>query len=324
MLMRWPDLNLRGSRGGSGIFLSLGLGLILAASGCSVKRMAINQLGNALAGSGTTFAADDDPELVKGAVPFSLKLIESILAESPRHEGLLLAACSGFTQYGYAFVKQESDELEDKDLAASTAMRVRARRLFLRARGYGLRALAVRSPGIEERLRSDPKGAVRSMEKRDVALLYWTAASWGAAISVSKDDPALVSDQLVVEALIDRALELDETFDRGGIHSLLIGYEMVRQGGSGDRAERARWHFQRTVELTQGRAAAPYVSLAESVALEKQDRAEFESLLKKALAIDADAWPEIRLANLIAQRRARWLLERMDELFLAVPKDNSK
>ena len=306
------------------MFLSLGLGLVLFACGCSVKRMAINQLGNALAGSGTTFASDDDPELVKGAVPFSLKLIESLLAESPRHEGLLLAACSGFTQYGYAFVKQESDELEDKDLAASTAMRVRARRLFLRARGYGLRALVVRSPGIDERLRSDPKGAVRSMEKRDVALLYWTAASWGAAISVSKDDPALVSDQLVVEALIDRALELDETFDRGGIHSLLISYEMVRQGGSGDRAERARRHFQRTVELTQGRAAAPYVSLAESVALEKQDRTEFESLLKKALAIDADAWPEIRLANLIAQRRARWLLERMDELFLTAPKDNAK
>ena len=78
------------------------------------------------------------------------------------------------------------------------------------------------------------------------------------------------------------------------------------------------------VAHAQGRAAAPYVSLAESVALEKQDRAEFESLLKKALAIDADAWPEIRLANLIAQRRARWLLERMDELFLAVPKENSK
>ena len=71
------------------------------------------------------------------------------------------------------------------------------------------------------------------MEKRDVALLYWTAASWGAAISVSKDDPALVSDQLVVEALIDRALELDETFDRGGIHSLLISYEMVRAVKSG-------------------------------------------------------------------------------------------
>ena len=93
----------------------------VAVAGCSVRKFAINKLGDALSGSGTTFASDDDPELVKSAVPFSLKLIESLLAESPRHEGLLLAACSGFTQYGYAFVKQESDEMEDKDLATSEA-----------------------------------------------------------------------------------------------------------------------------------------------------------------------------------------------------------
>jgi hypothetical protein len=65
-------------------------------SGCSVKRMAVNKVGDALAGGGTTFASDDDPELVKAAVPFSLKLMESLLNESPRHEGLLLAASSGF------------------------------------------------------------------------------------------------------------------------------------------------------------------------------------------------------------------------------------
>ena len=68
------------------------VGLAVVGSGCSVKRMAVNKVGNALAGSGTTFASDDDPELVKAAVPFSLKLMESLLNESPRHEGLLLAA----------------------------------------------------------------------------------------------------------------------------------------------------------------------------------------------------------------------------------------
>jgi predicted anti-sigma-YlaC factor YlaD len=47
-----------------------------------------------------------------------------------------------------------------------------------------------------------------------------------------------------------------------------------------------------------------------------QNRAEFKSLLEKALAIDADAHPSDRLANLVAQRRARWLLSRIDELFL--------
>src|ERR1044071_3800103 len=118
------------------------------ASGCSIRRMAVNRLGDALAGGGTTFASDDDPELVKAAVPFSLKLMESLLAENPRHKGLLFATASGFTQYAYAFVQQDADEMEDKDLAAATAMRARARKLYLRARDYGLRGLETWDGGI--------------------------------------------------------------------------------------------------------------------------------------------------------------------------------
>ena len=81
----------------------------LLATGCSVRRFAVNRVGDALAGSGTTFASDDDPDLIQAAVPFSLKLIESLLAESPRHRGLLFAACSNFTQYSYAFVAEDAD-----------------------------------------------------------------------------------------------------------------------------------------------------------------------------------------------------------------------
>ena len=75
----------------------------LALPGCSIKKMAINSLGNALAEAGDTYGADEDPELVAAAIPFGLKTIESLLAEAPRHEGLLYAAVSGFTQYAYAF-----------------------------------------------------------------------------------------------------------------------------------------------------------------------------------------------------------------------------
>lgn len=297
----------------TGSWLVLAMALL---SGCSIKKLAINKLGDALSGSGTAFASDDDPELVKAAVPFSLKLIESLLAESPRHEGLLLAACSGFTQYSYAFVNQDADELEDSDLAAATKMRARARRLYLRARGYGLRGLEVRHSGFEQRLRKEPKTAVKVATVDDVPLLFWTAAAWGSAISLSKDNPALVSDQPVVEALLDRALELDEDFDGGAIHGVLISYEMARQGLQGDPALRSKKHFDRAMELSQGKLASPLVSYAESVSVEKQNRAEFKALLEKALAIDPDAAPESRLLNLVAQRRARWLLGRVDDLFI--------
>src|SRR5213594_50551 len=95
-----------------------GLILCFAGSGCSIRRYALNEAADALAARGSTIASDDDPELIKAAAPFSLKLMESFLAEDPRHSGLLAAAASGFTQYAYAFVREDADETEPRDLAA--------------------------------------------------------------------------------------------------------------------------------------------------------------------------------------------------------------
>jgi predicted anti-sigma-YlaC factor YlaD len=301
------------------LILACFLSLLLA--GCSIRRFAVNKVGDALAGGGTAFASDDDPELVKAAAPFSLKLMESLLDESPRHKGLLLATASGFTQYAYAFVQQDADELEEKDIRAAAELRARARRLYLRARNYGLRGLEVGHAGLQKALDSSPKTAVALAGAKDVPLLYWTAVSWAGAISVSKDNPALIADLPKVEALIDRALELNETFDHGAIHTFLITYEMSRTGATGDPAERSRKHFERALELSNGQMAGPLVSFAEAVSVQRQDLAEFKSLLQRALAIDADAKPEWRLTNLVLQRRARWLLAHTDDLFLKSDQD---
>lgn len=300
----------------SALFLLVALSLSTL-PGCSVRKIAVNKIGDALAKSGDTFASDNDPELVKGALPFSLKLIESLLAEAPRHRGLLFAASSDFTQYAYAFVKEEADETEPQNFALATEMRARARNLFLRARDYGVRGLEIKHPNFGVMLNKDPQTAVRSAKAKDVPLLYWTAASWGLAITLSKNDPAMISDQPIVEALIDRALELNEAFDQGAIHSFLISYEPARQGAAGDPLDRARKHFERAMQLSGGFQAGPLVSLAESVAIAKQDRKEFQSLLERALAIDVNIRPQYRLANLVMQRRARWLLSRIDDLFLS-------
>ena len=299
-------------------------GLAVVGSGCSVKRAAVNKVGDALAGSGTTFASDDDPELIKAAVPFSLKLMESLLSESPRHEELLLATASGFTEYSYAFIQQDADETEDKDLAAAEELRARARRMYLRARNYGLRGLEVRHSGFEKAVRADPKQAVRVATKKDVPRLYWTALAWAGAISLSKDNPDLIAEQPIVEAMMDRALALDEAFDYGAIHTFMITYEMSRPGGTGDLAARSRQHYERAVALSGGQQAGPMVSFAEAVCVQKQDAKQFESLLHQALAINPDARPEWRLANLIMQRRAKWLLSRTDQLFLLSGPADSK
>src|SRR5712692_4985100 len=291
---------------------------LLMVNGCSVKKFAINKLGDSLANSGTTFASDNDPEFVGQAVPFSLKLIEGLLAESPKHRGLLFAAASGFTQYSYVYVQQPSEEIESEDLAKSTVLRTRARNLYLRARDYGLRGLEAKHSGFGRTLRQEPKSAVRAARKRDVPLLYWTAVSWGAAISLSKDHPELVAEQPQVEALIDRAYELNPDYDHGVIEQFLITYESARQGAKGDFTARSKEHFDRAVGLTDGQLASPFVAYAETVTIQKQNQAEFESLLKRALTVDPEARREWRLSNLIMQRRARWLLTREDELFLRV------
>ena len=118
-----------------------------------------------------------------------------------------------------------------------------------------------------------------------------------------------------MEALIDRALYLDERFAGGSIHGFLINYEQARQGAIGDWTDRAKDHYLRTLELSGGKLASPFVAYAEAVCIGKQNRREFEFLLGRALAIDPNDRPEWKLENLVMQQRARWLLSRTDELF---------
>lgn len=297
----------------------LGAVLLLAGAlaGCSsVKRAAVGTLADTLAGGGNAYASDEDPELIRQAVPFSLKLMESTLEQTPRHKALLQACCSGFTQFAYGFVLQEADEAEAGDFAKAEALRLRGRKLLLRARGYGLRGLEVSHPGFADALAKDPLSAVSRLSPDEVGLAYWTAACWGAAISVSKDDPDLIGQLPQVEALIDRALALDEGFGKGSIHGFLISYEMMRQGEKGDPTPRARRHYERAVALSQGLSAGPHVTWAESVCVTNRDGAGFDEALAKALAIDPDKVPASRLENILMQRRARWLQERRDELFI--------
>lgn len=295
--------------------LALGL-LLVGGSGCSAKRAALNTLGDALAGSGTTFSADDDPELVKAAVPFSLKLMEALLAETPEHRGLLTAAAGGFSQYAYAFVQQEADELRSTDLARSRELQKRAKRLYLRARDYGRRGLVTRRQDFAQALEADPRAAVAGFTAADVPLLYWTAAAWVGAITADKTDAQLIGDLPKVDAMLERALALDESFDHGALQALMIAYETVRQGVEGDPYARAEQRFRRALELSGGKLAGPYVSLAESVCIPTENRERFVQLLGAALAIDPDTAPTSRLANLIMQDRARWLNAHVDDYFL--------
>ena len=291
--------------------------LLVLCSGCSIKKMAVNKIGNMLASSGSNFESDEDPELVAAAIPFGLKLYEGLLAESPKHRGLLLAAATGFTEYAYAFVDLKAEEMKEESVDRADALRERARKLYLRANRYGMRGLEAKYPGFGAALDNDAATALKRTRKADVPMLYWTAASLGLAVSSSKGSPEMIAQLPLVEMIVNRIAELDETFENGAVPEFLITLEAARSGVKLEDQEKAmRQHFDRALEISKGKRAGTYVSFAENASVPAQNADEFKSLLEKALAIDVDADPENRLANIVAQRRARWLLQHQSELFL--------
>lgn len=300
------------------MLLSL-VGAILT-SGCSVKTYAINMVGNALASGDSVYETDDDIELVGAALPFGLKLTESLLAQSPNHPGLLLTACRGFVLYAYAYVDYPAQVAADEDLARARALRARARRLYLRGHRYCIHAIERSHPGFVAMLSTTPVEAVRTIHsanaKRDVPLMYWTAASLGLAISASPDDAVLLARLPEVRALIGHAIELDEAWDAGALHEFEVTLAGAVPGGLD--IERITHHFERAVTLSNGHSASAYLAFAEAVSIPQQNAAEFRRLVALALAVDADADPQNRLVNLLAHRRARWLNSRADELILEV------
>lgn len=293
-----------------------GFGVVVAVvmvSGCSlISNKATKMVADTLSAGGTSMTSDNDPELVRDAVPFGLKTYESLLESLPNYVPLLRATCSGFTSYAYGYLATDADQVRYTDRATANAIDERTLKMYLRAHEYCARALESRFKGVTEALLKNPAAALDRAKKEDVELLYWSAASWGLAMALSPDTLAI--DFPAVRAMAEKGLALDPTWWNGALHELMITLDSQELlGGSQDEARR---HFDRAVELQKGRSPGPYISLAMGVSVARQDRGEFESLMNTALAVDPDANPDERLTTLLLQRRAKALLAQVDQLFL--------
>ena len=292
---------------------------LLCGAGCGlVRTAAVDDLSEAFIGgkAAAVYAADDDPELVRDALPFSLKTSEILIAQNPGSASLRLAAASGFVQYAAAFLDGEAQMLLTTDLDRARELQRRAGGLYLRGRDHALAGLELAHPGLRGRLLADPAAALAAVGRPEAPLLFWAGAGLAGAISVSGGNPALSADLPLAGALARRALELDETWGDGAIHEFLIVFEGGTAGAMGGSEDRAREHFRRAVELTGGRKASPYVALASAVSVPRQDLVEYKRLLERALAVDASAEPRWRLSNTLSQRKARWLLDHAADFFL--------
>jgi hypothetical protein len=284
----------------------------LLLGGCSIKQTVVNYAGDAISGGGGVWSSDEDPQLVKEALPFALKTNESLLEVSPEHEGLLEATATGFLAYAL-LIKEEADRLEANDLQSARKLKRRASRLFIRGRDYALKALDNRYPGFTERLKSDRAATLAVTTAFDAPFMYLAGAGLAGAVSTDTSNLGLVAELPAAGALVQRVLLVDDTFNEGSAHEFMISFEASRPGGS---IEAARRHYDWALAQSQGKRASVYLALAEAVSVGEQDVNEFRAMLKAARAVDIDERPEDRLLNVVAQERAEWLEGQIPELFL--------
>lgn len=255
------------------------------------------------------------PNLAEHLFEKKISKSEKQAQKLPQDSDALLEACKNLTMYSHVFVLRESELLEDEDITLSREFKLEAKGLFRQAYEYGLQSLEIRHSGFRESYHKDSGAMLANVTKEEVGHLYWTAAALGSMISTAKGDPYAIADLPKVGLLIDRAMELDESYDKGSLHEFMISFVLSRPDAPPDAIAIAKKHFKRAVVLSGGNRASAFVTYAESICTLEQDRSEFLSMLDRALEVDINADPELKLANIIAQQRAVWLKERVDDLF---------
>lgn len=282
----------------------------LLLAGCSPRQMVIGGLADELAAQGRT--AENDPELARDAAAFYLKLSESVLWQQPGHLALAESVAAGFTQYSFAFVAFEAEQVEARDAKAAERLRRRAARLYERAHRHAMQALDTVHPGFARALASPQAADWPKLPAAEAGLAYWAAASWGGWISLAKDDPETVADLPLAVRLAGLAWAADPDWGQGALTGLLASFEAARPGGNPVQA--LRW-FDQAIDQAGDNAAGALVGKAEGYAQPAGDRVLFEQLLGRALAVREAPDSPLALQNEVMRRRARWLLDKADDLF---------
>ncbi|MDR3161037.1 MAG: TRAP transporter TatT component family protein [Spirochaetaceae bacterium] len=300
--------------------------LFFPLTACSINKMAVKAVSNALTGEGSSavFTGDSDLVLVGDALPFAIKMYESLLAANPNHQGLILTTGSLFVMYANAFVQAPAEFLPVEQYEERQASLERARRLYLRGADILYGGLEKKYPRIAG---EGAAATLARMTRADVPLLYWTAAGYLAAYSLNPFDLQLGSRVPDLMSWINRAYELDPDFNHGALDEFYITALSALPESIGGDKTRAELHFQRALEKSGGLLAGPYVSYAQSVLIPTQDYGAFKAMLEKALSLDVDADPPNRLVNILAQKKARLLLETAADYFLETedePEDDER
>jgi predicted anti-sigma-YlaC factor YlaD len=293
--------------------------LIVSLGGCSIQKLAMKKVAGMLSGSSSAdvFSSDNDPDFVGQALPFAIKLYESLLASVPDNAGLRLRTGSLYIMYANAFVETPADMTPRSDAEEKDYLLARAKNLYLRGRDILFVDLERRNPSIRRQLKDRKyREAMAPFGKKDVDLLYWTALGWLAAYSVNPFDMTLGQTVPQTRAMIERVEALEPGYGHGSLDSFYVGYYGSLPDYLGGDAAKAREHFAKAQALAGKADTSSLLALATTVCVKEQNAAEYKKLLGQVLAFDPDSSPENRLVNILNQRKARWLLGHIDDFFI--------
>jgi tetratricopeptide (TPR) repeat protein len=277
-----------------------------AACGCrAIVRDAATSAGaETLDGLLTAIRRHPDPELVRQVLPTILLLVDGLLVSHPDEPALLLVATNSYVMYCQAFVGDPADT-------------ERAIKLYGRAREYGLRLLKTR-PFFEEALSAPMEEfdrALKSFTVEDVPELHAAASAWLGWVLAGSESMEVLADLPRALALMERVLELDDTYEHGSSHLVFALYFVLQPRGAGQDLDRSRQHFERAIELAGPQSLMPRVIYAEYYGKATLDQSLFQETLNQVLDTDLEQYPEQRLLNQLAQERATLLLDDADDFF---------
>ncbi|MCH7521628.1 MAG: hypothetical protein IIB42_08045 [Candidatus Marinimicrobia bacterium] len=215
------------------------------------------------------------------------------------------------TGYAYVFLAARAERIEDENLTKARKLYRRANKHYTKAYQAGLKRLEKRHPGFNDTLTRNPGAAAAMATRQDVPLLYWTAASLGAAIGLSKDQPRMLIRLPQVGSLAFRVTELWPDYMDGAAYELLMVYEASRPAMMGGSIALAKHYYEQALTHSKGNSASLFVGFGENICVQEQDREAFVAMMDRALAVKAGG-----AANRVARKRARWFLSRIDDLFL--------
>ena len=266
------------------------------------KKLTVAATSTLLEGVAKSAFQQSDLKLVREGIPAYLMLMDGMIESVPDNDLLLINAAQTYSSFTSAFIEETDPEY--------------AKLLYRRARDYALRSLEIRGfKNPAESSFDDFKEDVKGCGRKDVPYLFWAATSWGNWIKLNLDSMEALAELPRVELMMKKILELDEGFYYGGPHIFMgIWFASWPKDAGGD-LKKAQKHFQRALEMGQGKFLMTYVYYANYYARQALDKDLFVSTLQKVLDSPAGIAPEVTLLNTVARKRAADLLSRKDEIF---------